>query len=154
MKILIIEDHEDSANALCSLLKKKMVNVECVIAGTLSEGLALAKTITPDITLLDLGLPRVSIEEVIESIPLFPPPVICLTDMNDPDSSIEKMCWENLAQNFFSKKFLRSLLYEHIGDKLVESITKANWRRKLPTDAARKLHQACQTNENLHEQSR
>lgn len=155
MRILIVEDHEATAASLRKLLAEKIPGVVCRTVATLQEGLDCAKEFGANVTLLDLGLPDVARDQVIASIPLFPPPVICLTEMDDPDFIIEMACYDNMAQNFFSKKFLRTLIFGYGGDKLVEAIMKAHWRHARPSEQAKRLHaQATKIEQVLHEQPR
>lgn len=142
LKVLVVEDHEDAARAMCNLLTRRLGGtVECEFATTLSDGLAKAIKFNADITILDLMLPDKSVQEVIESIPHFPPPVIVVTELDDPDHEIELSCYANEAQNFFRKAQLRSTIVSKEGAALVSAITKAHWRRVLPTDRARRIHE-------------
>jgi DNA-binding response OmpR family regulator len=140
MKILVVEDHQDSAQALCRLLTSRLGGtVECKIVTTLKESLQVAIEYDADITILDLNLPGSTVIEVIESIPYYPPPVIVVTDLDDPDHNIEIACYENEAQNFFSKSVLRSTVVTKEGAELLSAITKAHWRRALPSEKARAI---------------
>lgn len=139
MNILIVEDHFASAKALSSMLEKKF-NLEkktttCYIAGTLADGLEITNSSdhpVMDITIIDLCLPDKQVNEVIESIPLFTHPVIIVTSLDDPDFALEIKCYEYCAQNFFHKNDLRREIFEHKGAALMDAITKAHWRDRLP----------------------
>lgn len=56
MKILIIDDNVDYANALCKLLQVSgYVDTHCVNRG--AEGIEVAKKLKPDFLLLDIQMP-------------------------------------------------------------------------------------------------
>jgi signal transduction histidine kinase len=55
MRILLIEDHRDSANCLKALLE--LAGHQVVVAYTGGDGIAVAKQHPPDVVLSDLGLP-------------------------------------------------------------------------------------------------
>lgn len=141
LKVLVVEDNQDAARAICNLLTRRLGGiVDCKFATELKEGLKMAIEFDADITILDLMLPGSSVQEVIESIPYFPPPVIVVTELDDPDHEIELSCYANEAQNFFRKAQLRATIVSKEGAALVSAITKAHWRRVLPTNRARKIH--------------
>jgi len=117
MRVLIVEDHEPTATAFCRLISKKMPNIQCIIAKSLSAGLLEATTTRADITLLDLILPKndgdtekMPLKEVIQSIRLFPRPVIVITGLADPDGSIAAECFKYGCQNFLDKASLSGLI--------------------------------------------
>lgn len=135
LRILIVEDHVASAQALARMLERKFGgNATCHIATTLADGLSLAGQTRMDITIVDLCLPDATLEEVISHIPNFTHPVIIITNLDDHNSEIEIKCYENCAQNFFTKDSLRREIYEHQGAELISAITKAHWRHRLPQD--------------------
>lgn len=140
MKILIVEDHKDHADALCRLLTKRMETVDCKIVCTLDEGLRESIDFQADVTLLDLCLPGSSIHEVISSIPKFPPPVIVVTDIVDDDQQIQLECFAFRAQSFISKGILGNILANFPsqieGDKLVSAIINAHFRTIMPSKRA------------------
>lgn len=140
MKILIVEDHKEHADALCRLLTKRMERVDCKIVHTLEEGLRESIDFRADVTLLDLCLPGSSIHEVIHSIPKFPPPVIVVTDIVDEDQQIQLECYAYRAQSFISKGTLGNILASFPsqieGDKLVSAIINAHFRTVMPSKRA------------------
>ncbi len=54
-RVLIIDDHEDAAQALAHLLQRRGCELRCAHTGP--DGVAAAREFQPDILLLDLGLP-------------------------------------------------------------------------------------------------
>ena len=80
MKILVIEDSPQVINSLRLVLKVAMPEAELVTVGEGRKGVELAETESPDIVLLDLGLPDIDGTEVLKDIRLFSNvPVIILT---------------------------------------------------------------------------
>ena len=130
MRILIVEDHKASADALCRILVKRIEGCECTVAGRLDTGLKLARERRHDITLLDIGLPDAGSDQVIISIPLFPKPVIVITDLEDYE--VELKCFAYEADNFFTKKRLRETIDTNEGADLIRAITNAHWRHSMP----------------------
>lgn len=114
-----------------------MERVDCKIVSTLADGLRECIDFHADITLLDLYLPGSSVQEVIHSIPKFPPPVIVVTDIEDQDQQIQLECFAFRAENFISKSTLGNILANfpsHIeGDKLVTAIINAHFRKVMPS---------------------
>ncbi|MEO7099104.1 MAG: response regulator [Luteolibacter sp.] len=135
MKILIVEDIPDIAEALTKLLTVRMDHVECRTASTLEEGLRVANEFHADLTLLDLILTDSPLEKVINSIGLFTPPVIVVTELAD-DKDILLACMANRAQKVISKRGLLGVL-DSIGsnikaDELVIAIIDAHLRNVAP----------------------
>lgn len=56
ISVLVVEDHEVSLNGLQTLLSKEGINVVATAANS-DEGLKLAKSLKPQVVLLDLHLP-------------------------------------------------------------------------------------------------
>tara|TARA_Y100001968_G_C18788136_1_gene449925 strand:+ start:6 stop:371 length:366 start_codon:yes stop_codon:yes gene_type:complete len=57
MKILLIEDNELNRDMLKRRLERNNFNVACAING--QEGYEMAKSISPDLILMDLSLPEI-----------------------------------------------------------------------------------------------
>ncbi len=81
-----------------------------------------------------MNLPDATIDEVIESIPNFYPPVVVVTDYTTPEIVIK--CFQYEAENVLSKAALRAKIDSFEGqieaDKLVMAITNAHFRDVLP----------------------
>lgn len=111
-----------------------MESLECIIVGTLREGLEKSAELKAGVTLLDLNLPDATMDEVIESIPKFYPPVVVVTDYTTPEVVIK--CFQYEAENVLSKTALRARIDSFEGkieaDKLVMAITNAHFRDVLP----------------------
>ena len=80
MKILVIEDSPQVVNSLRLCLKVSMPEAEFVSTGEGAKGVELVETESPDIVILDLGLPDIDGTEVLKDIKRFSNvPVIILT---------------------------------------------------------------------------
>jgi two-component system KDP operon response regulator KdpE len=80
VKILVIEDSPEVINSLRLALKVAMPEAELVTTGEGRKGVELVETESPDIVLLDLGLPDIDGTEVLKDIRLFSNvPVIIIT---------------------------------------------------------------------------
>ncbi len=55
LRVLVVDDHEDAAQALARLLKRRGCEVRCAYSGP--DGVAAAREFLPEALLLDLGLP-------------------------------------------------------------------------------------------------
>ncbi len=55
LRVLIVDDHEDAAQALGRLLKRRGCEVRCAYSGP--DGVTAAREFRPEVLLLDLGLP-------------------------------------------------------------------------------------------------
>ena len=88
MKILIVEDHQPSAEALERLLSERMRFVQCRIAPNPEVGLFMARELQADITIMDIGFPDFTRETVIrEFLPRYPPPVVIVSNAITDDEA-------------------------------------------------------------------
>ena len=103
MKILVVDDNAESRRGLKQLIeinwKLPDVPLDVVCVGTMAEGLREAQDAS--VTILDLSLPDSSLDESIDKIVLFPPPVIVMTGYSDAD--ITARCMANQAAHVFIK---------------------------------------------------
>lgn len=133
MKILIAQHNPESSEAFCNLLADRMEYIKCKVATTLQEALSESDAhFRADITLLDLILPDASPQEVISSIHKFYPPVIIVSDIDDPASELMFSSFRHGAQNFLSRSALGakmdSLEAKIEANKLITAITNAHLR--------------------------
>lgn len=135
MKILIVEDKPDIAEALCKLLSARMDDLECRVAHTLADGLRIANDFKSDLTLLDLILEGTPLAEVINSISLFTPPVIVVSELAS-DKDVLLACMANRAQKVISKKGLLDVIDSFAqnikADEMVVAIIDAHMRNVAP----------------------
>lgn len=71
MKILVVDDSGFARRALIKLLNEQLEGWEIVDTGDGREAVALFKQHTPDITFLDLTMPDVRGEDILEEIRTF-----------------------------------------------------------------------------------
>ena len=84
--VLIIEDHDDAREALRALLELEGYTVDAAASGPL--GLDLARERSPEVALIDIGLPGVDGYEVARRIRTFTGPrpyLIALTGYGQPE---------------------------------------------------------------------
>jgi len=106
MKILIVDDSRLLRIANERILVK--AGYEVITAADGEEGLRLALESKPDLVLLDMMLPKLSGQEVLQRLRTHPSsastPVIVLTSL--PESNREKLLGEG-ASLYFEKSLLR-----------------------------------------------
>jgi DNA-binding response OmpR family regulator len=87
---LIVEDHPDQADMVARILRTQ--NIESVVAGTGLSGLELARTLAPDVVLLDLMLPDINGFEVCRRLrtdrSTMLTPIVMLTALIDADNRV------------------------------------------------------------------
>jgi len=80
MKILVIEDSEEIAEAIRITLQVMWSEVKLVAAGLGRKGVEMAETENPDVVILDIGLPDISGYDVLREIRAFSRvPIMILT---------------------------------------------------------------------------
>ena len=84
-KILLVEDNEFNRDMLSRRLERKGYHVICALDG--EQAVALAKSDTPDLILMDMSLPVLNGWEATRRIRMFSPsvPIIALTAHAMPD---------------------------------------------------------------------
>jgi CheY-like chemotaxis protein len=85
-RVLLIEDNTDAREALRALLELDGYEVHAAADGT--EGLDLARTKTPEVALVDIGLPGFDGYEVarrMKALPAPPPLMVALTGYSEPE---------------------------------------------------------------------
>ena len=92
MRVIIIDDHALFRDGLKGLLEQRSIDVAGVAADG-KEGIELAKTIQPDIILLDLRMPNMG---GLETLPILRKelpsiPVVMLTTSNDESDLIKAL---------------------------------------------------------------
>ena len=83
VKLLIVDDNADHREMLATIVDVTAKGVETKIyqAATLEQARVLTLEHAPDITFLDLNLPDATIDEVLQAIEDFNPPVIVCSAM-------------------------------------------------------------------------
>jgi two-component system KDP operon response regulator KdpE len=122
MKILIIEDDYQIIEALSFLFKVGWADVEIISAESGEEGLNMITTASPEVNILDLGLPDINGFTILKNIRLFSNiPIIILTVSGEENNIIKGL--EMGADEFITKPF-KSL-------ELIARIKKALKNRNL-----------------------
>lgn len=130
--ILIVDDEEIGRLMLRRLLESEGYHVECAENG--SAGIEKARTLVPDLILLDVVMPVIDGYEVCEILRRDPDlaevPVIMLTSLDDADSRLRGL--EAGADDFLSKPVIPEELRAR-----ARTVTRLNRYRRLRTERAR-----------------
>ena len=104
MKVLIIEDNTEIVQAVALCFELRWPGAEVISAGEGEKGLELAETQSPDIVILDLGLPDIDGLEVLRHIRAFSNvPLIILTVRGEEIDKIKGL--EMGADDYIVKPF-------------------------------------------------
>lgn len=104
MKILIIEDDTNILEAISVCFRLRWLGVELVSTTSGEKGIELAESESPDVIILDIGLPDTSGFEVLEQIRLFSDvPVIILTVRGEEMDKVRGL--ELGADDYITKPF-------------------------------------------------
>lgn len=113
MKVLIIEDDEDIIGIISVAFKIRWPEGELVSTRLGEEGIEMVETESPDIVILDLGLPDISGFEVLKQIRLFSTvPIAILTVRGEEADIVRGLEWgadEYIVKPFRQLEFLARL---------------------------------------------
>ena len=102
LQILVIEDDPPVRNLITTTLKAN--DYKYIVAGSGAEAIRQASTCTPDIALLDLGLPDMDGVEVIRKIRTWSNmPIIVISARSEDSDKIEAL--DNGADDYLTKPF-------------------------------------------------
>ncbi|MDD5509448.1 MAG: response regulator transcription factor [Dehalococcoidales bacterium] len=102
--ILIIEDNPDIVETISIAIEMRWTDVKIVSSARGDQGLEMTETESPDIVILDLGLPDISGFEVLKGIRLFSDvPVLILTARADEADIVKGLEWG--ADDYMVKPF-------------------------------------------------
>lgn len=103
MKVLIVDDEKQLANAIVEILKKKNIDADAVYDG--EDGYAYAMTGIYDVVVLDIMLPKLNGLEVLARLRKqnFSTPVIMLSAKSETEDKIEGL--EIGADDYLTKPF-------------------------------------------------
>lgn len=104
MKVLVIEDSPDIVDIVTMCFELRWPDAKVVTSGKGHEGITLAKTESPDIVILDLGLPDMDGFEVIKEIRSFSNVPIAILSVRDAEVDIVKGL-ELGADDYITKPF-------------------------------------------------
>lgn len=147
MRILIIDDHREAAEALCKLLHERMdptEAVKCEITGTLAEGKRISHSFQPEVTTLDVCLPDATEQEVLEAIKDLVEPVIVVSGKIEDDVVLAAKCWAYGAKGVQSKRGLLEKIQTLDGiiqkALFIAAITGSHLRATAPAQLAELKH--------------
>jgi len=113
MKVLVIEDDRDVVDTINLAFQVGWPGVELVSAYEGKRGIEMAESETPDIIVLDLGLPDISGFEVLQQIRSFSnTPIIILSVMTEEDDIIKGLEWG--ADDYVTKPFRKMELLARV----------------------------------------
>ena len=120
MKALIIEDDFETIEAVSLIFKLRWPEVEFLSTTKGSEAAPMVEKETPDIVVLDLGLPDVDGMEVLKEIRSFSNvPIIIVTARGDSTSQVKGL--ELGADDFITKPFDPGVLLARIKNVVTHS---------------------------------
>ena len=104
MKVLVIDDDPDVAQvvSLCFEMRWPQTTVVSAVDGR--EGLSLVETESPDVVILDIGLPEMNGFEVCHEIRRFSDVPIIMLTVRDADTDVSRAL-ETGADDYISKPF-------------------------------------------------
>jgi DNA-binding response OmpR family regulator len=113
MKVLIVEDCPDIVEAVSIIIEMRWPEVKIVSTALGEHGIDLAVKTSPDVIILDLGLPDISGFDVLKRIRLFSDiPILILTASSDESSIAKGLEWG--ADDYITKPFKQSELLSRI----------------------------------------
>lgn len=124
MKILIIEDTASVVETISLALEMSWPEAKFISASRGEKGVEMVETESPDIVILDLGLPDISGFEVIKQVRLFSQvPILILTVSSNESDIVKALSWG--ADEYVVKPFkqmelvarLRALLRRSSGQE-------------------------------------
>ncbi len=104
MKILLIEDDSVIFDNIALTLRVGWPETELLWAGMGEEGISMAQEKSPDIVILDLGLPDVSGFEVLKAIRLFSKVPVVVMTVRDEEMAVVQ-AFECGADEYINKPF-------------------------------------------------
>ncbi len=130
LKMLLIEDDEEIIDAVSMTLNSYWPEAELVSAYSGEAGIRLAESESPDVVILDLGLPDISGYDVLCQIrSVSSVPIIVLTVRSEEDDVVKAM--EAEANDYVVKPFRPKELLARIEAHVTRWMTgevKSAWR--------------------------
>ena len=128
MQILIIEDSPVIVETISLALEIRWPDVKISVTSTGEQGIGMTETESPDVIILDLGLPDISGFDVLKRIRLFSNiPIIILTARQDETDIVKGLEWG--ADDYMTKPFKQLELlarvqgairrYRHLNEKVL-----------------------------------
>jgi two-component system, OmpR family, response regulator VicR len=111
-RLLVIEDCEDTIESIYLAFQIRWPEVEIISATTGRKGIELAESKTPDLIILDIGLPDINGFDVLRKIRLFSEvPIIILTVRSEEPDVVRGL--ESGADEYIIKPFRQLELLSH-----------------------------------------
>ncbi len=132
LQILLLEDNPGDARLIQEYLKESRREMFSLVnAATLAAGLEHLKTSSPDVILLDLGLPDSQGLNTLETVILNTPhiPVIILTGLNNAEMAVQAVhagAQDYLAKGEFTSDFLIRVIRYAVERKQAENRLRKN----------------------------
>ena len=104
MRVLVVEDDRDTVFLVSTCLKLRWPQAEVVEAATGQEGIDLAGTASPDLVILDIGLPDIDGRTVLTRIREYSDVPIVMLTARDRDLDVAASL-EAGADDYVSKPF-------------------------------------------------
>ena len=104
MKVLVIDDDPDVAQVISLCFEMRWPQTTVVSAADGNEGLSLVETESPDVVVLDVGLPEMNGFEVCREIRTFSDVPIIMLTVRDADTDVSRAL-ETGADDYISKPF-------------------------------------------------
>src|SRR4030042_1995566 len=124
MKVLVIEDDREIVDAISLAFQIRWPEAKLISTRLGQKGVELVESESPDIVILDLGLPDINGFEVLQAIRLFSQvPTIILTVRSDEADIVKGLEWG--ADDYITKPFRQLEFLARV---------KALIRRQSPTD--------------------
>ncbi len=104
MEVLVIDDAPELVEVVSMCFEMRWPNSTIIPAGTAAEGVRLARTASPDVIILDIGLPDKDGFQVCREIRSFSDvPIIILTVRSDDQDAVKGLEWG--ADDYITKPF-------------------------------------------------
>lgn len=104
MKVLIIEDDPQIVEAITLAFQIRWPEAQAITTSRGEKGIDFVESESPDVVILDLGLPDISGFEVLKRIRLFSEvPILILTVMADESDKVKGLEWG--ADDYVTKPF-------------------------------------------------
>ena len=127
MKVLLIEDDDSIVETVTLALQMRWPEAQLIHTPLGEKGIELVKTASPDVVILDLGLPDTSGFDVLKRIRLFSSlPIVILTVRADESDIVKGLEWG--ADDYMTKPFRQLELLARL-----KSLTR---RQSLPIETA------------------
>ncbi len=124
IKVLVIEDDMEIVDSIMLSFRVAWPEAEVIYSNHGVQGITKVQTESPDIVILDLGLPDISGYEVLQQIRLFSSvPVIILTVRSEEEDVIKAL--ESEANDYVVKPFRQKELMARVRAQISQFRTNA-----------------------------